>query len=103
MTQSRHCEIDVARFRKELLFVCCKSDGPSTDRVRQLHEYCFIHLLNTALPIDLFLPHDEQHSPQSNGHDAISSKSSTPSAILCKVHSIRCLLLDDTISVLICQ
>ncbi|CAI5731765.1 unnamed protein product [Peronospora destructor] len=38
MTQSRHDELDVTRFRKELLFVCCKSDGPSTDRIRQLHN-----------------------------------------------------------------
>ncbi|KAI9997468.1 hypothetical protein PInf_001370 [Phytophthora infestans] len=33
-----HVEIDSARFRKELLFVCCKSDDASIDRVRQLHE-----------------------------------------------------------------
>lgn len=39
MTLSHHVEVDAARFRKELLFVCCKSDDPTTDRVRQLHEY----------------------------------------------------------------
>ncbi|KAG2789248.1 hypothetical protein JG687_00004875 [Phytophthora cactorum] len=38
MTLSRHVDVDAARFRKELLFVCCKSDNPSIDRVRQLHE-----------------------------------------------------------------
>ncbi|CAH0479748.1 unnamed protein product [Peronospora belbahrii] len=39
MTQCRHCEIDAtSRFRKGRLYVCCKSDGLSTDRVRQLHD-----------------------------------------------------------------
>ncbi|ETI50135.1 hypothetical protein F441_06262 [Phytophthora nicotianae CJ01A1] len=38
MTLSRHVEIDATRFRKELLFVCCKSEDPTIDQVRQLHE-----------------------------------------------------------------
>ncbi|KAE8899875.1 hypothetical protein PF005_g4450 [Phytophthora fragariae] len=38
MTLSHHIEVDAARFRKELLFVCCKSDDPTIDRVRQLHD-----------------------------------------------------------------
>ncbi|KAF4320993.1 hypothetical protein BBO99_00001587 [Phytophthora kernoviae] len=38
MTLSRHGEIDAPRFRKELLFVCCKNDDADTGRVRQLHN-----------------------------------------------------------------
>ncbi|KAL3671948.1 hypothetical protein V7S43_002615 [Phytophthora oleae] len=38
MTLSHEIENEAARFRKELLFVCCKSDDPSMDHVRQLHD-----------------------------------------------------------------
>ncbi|KAG1686562.1 hypothetical protein DVH05_010852 [Phytophthora capsici] len=38
MTQSHEIETEAARFRKELLFVCCKSDDPTKDQVRQLHD-----------------------------------------------------------------
>ncbi|KAK1930986.1 Down syndrome critical region protein 3 [Phytophthora citrophthora] len=52
MTHSHEIETEAARFRKELLFVCCKSDDSTTDQVRQLHEYIIISrfLSNDVLP-----------------------------------------------------
>ncbi|KAL4109340.1 hypothetical protein PRIC1_001041 [Phytophthora ramorum] len=61
MTLSRHVEVDAARFRKELLFVCCKSDDPTIDRVRQLHDV-------------LLSPTDKMLSPVSRALQARSTK-----------------------------
>jgi hypothetical protein len=76
MTLSRHFEVDATRFRRELLFVCCKSDDPTIDRVRQLHEYvAFTPSFGILYLLFLLSP---QHPPQPDGQDAVSREPSTP-------------------------